>query len=132
VSFLLDTDICSAYLKGDRQVWNRFVQHGGNLCISTVTLGELFAWGLRATAPPKRLQILLNLLKDVRVLLIDENVSHKFGEVRAGQLDCGLGTPDLDLFNGATALAHSSIMVTHNTADYANIPGLTVVDWVAP
>ena len=32
----------------------------------------------------------------------------------------------------STALVHGLTMVTHNTADYANIPGLTVVDWLIP
>ena len=31
MSFLVDTDICSAYLKGDRRVWDRFLQYGGGL-----------------------------------------------------------------------------------------------------
>ena len=44
MSFLLDTDICSAYLKGDRLVWKRFLQYSGGLHVSTVTVGELFTW----------------------------------------------------------------------------------------
>lgn len=31
MSFLLDTDTCSAYLKGDRRVQQRFLQYGGRL-----------------------------------------------------------------------------------------------------
>jgi hypothetical protein len=31
LSFLLDTDICSAYLKGNPVVFNRFIQYGGGL-----------------------------------------------------------------------------------------------------
>ncbi|MDA1015610.1 MAG: hypothetical protein O3A00_14300 [Planctomycetota bacterium] len=30
MSFLIDTDICSAYLKGDCQVWKRFMQYDLN------------------------------------------------------------------------------------------------------
>ena len=92
VSFLLDTDISSAYLKGNGPVTNRFVQYGGRLNISTVTLGELFAWALRAKAAPRRLQQVHGLLNDVRVLPVDETVARKFGEVRAWQLDRGLAT----------------------------------------
>ena len=54
MSFLVDTDIGSVYLKGNGSVTNRFVQYGGRLNISTVTLGELFAWALRAKASPRR------------------------------------------------------------------------------
>jgi predicted nucleic acid-binding protein len=47
MSFLLDTDICSASMKGLPAVSNRFVQYSGRLHMSTVTLGELFAWASR-------------------------------------------------------------------------------------
>jgi tRNA(fMet)-specific endonuclease VapC len=132
VSFLLDTDICSAQMKADRRVHGRFIQYGGQLHISVVTLGELFAWVGRARASPRRSQTLFELLKEVLVLPIDETVGRKFGEVRAWQLDRGLGTPDLDLLNAAVALAHGLTLVTHNTAHYANVPGLILADWLVP
>jgi tRNA(fMet)-specific endonuclease VapC len=132
VSFLVDTDICSAYLKGDRLVWNRFMQYSGGLYVSTVTVGELFTWVLRANASPARMQGLLDLLRDVTVLEVTLDVARKFGEVRAGLLDKGQSAPEMDLLIGSTALVHGLTMVTHNVSDYANIPSLTVVDWLIP
>jgi tRNA(fMet)-specific endonuclease VapC len=132
VSFLLDTDICSAQMRANGRVQSRFVQYGGRLYISTVTLAELYAWALRARASPKRMPTLLNLLKEVQVVVVDETVARKFGEVRAWQLDHGVGSPELDLLNGAVALVHNFTMVTHNGQDYANIPTLTIDDWLAP
>ena len=82
-------------------------------------------------AATTRSKALLDLLKEVLVLPIDQAIAGKFGEVRAWQLDHGLSSPDLDLLNGAVALAHGFTMVTHNTADYADIPGLTIADWLA-
>src|SRR5947209_2368025 len=57
MSFLVDTDNCSAYVKGVRAVVNRFSQYGGRLYITVVTLGELLTWALRAQAPPGRRQV---------------------------------------------------------------------------
>lgn len=132
MSFLIDTDICSAYLKGDRRVWGRFIQYSGGLHVSTVTIGELFTWALRTKASPTRLQGLLDLLRDVTVLEVTLDVARQFGTVRAGLLDQGLAAPDMDLLIASTALVHGLTVVTHNVADYANIPGLTVVDWLVP
>ncbi len=132
MSFLLDTDICSAHVKGNRAVYTRFIQYGGRLHISTVTLGELWAWVLRAKASPRRRQKLLDFLRIVPILPVDEAVAQKFGEVRAWQLDRGLAAPDLDLLNAAAALVHGFTLVTHNTADYANVPSLTLDDWLIP
>jgi tRNA(fMet)-specific endonuclease VapC len=132
VSFLIDTDICSAHLKNVGGVSHRFLQYTGRLHISTITLGELFTWALRAKAPPRRLQVLLDLLDDVTVLDVDDVMARRFGEVQAALLDAGHPTPSLDLLNAATALVHGLTLVTHNTKDYAHIPGLSLVDWLGP
>jgi tRNA(fMet)-specific endonuclease VapC len=132
VSFVVDTDICSAYMKGNRHVWQRFMQYRGRLHVSTITAGELCTWTLRAHAPPKRLQTLQDLLDDVTVLDVTLDVGRKFGEVRVALLDAGLGTPAMDLFIAATALVHDLILVTHNVQDFAHIPGLTIQDWLNP
>jgi predicted nucleic acid-binding protein len=132
MSFLVDTDICSAYMQGNRDVWQRFMQYRGQLHVSAITVGELFTWALRAKAPPKRLQTLLDLLSDMTVLDVTLDVGRKFGEVRAGLLDAGLATPAMDLFIAATALAHNLTLVTHNVQDFVYIPGLRIQDWLNP
>jgi predicted nucleic acid-binding protein len=45
MSFLLDTDICSAYLKNEPLVVGRVMLHYGGLHISVITVGELLTWG---------------------------------------------------------------------------------------
>ena len=59
-------------------------------------------------------------------------MAEKFGEVRAGLLDGGIVVGEMDLLNASVALVHNLTLVTHNVADYANVPGLTVVDWQIP
>jgi tRNA(fMet)-specific endonuclease VapC len=132
LSFLVDTDICSAYLKRNGLVTNRFIQYGGRLNISAVTLGELFAWALRAKASPGRLRQVHDLLREVPVLPVDETIARRFGEERAWQLDRGLVTPDLDLLNASVALVYGLTLATHNTRDYANASGLSLVDRLGP
>jgi tRNA(fMet)-specific endonuclease VapC len=44
----------------------------------------------------------------------------------------GIGSEVPDMLNAATALVHGLTLVTHNTADYANVPGLTLEDWLLP
>jgi tRNA(fMet)-specific endonuclease VapC len=74
----------------------------------------------------------MDLLSDVQVLEVSHEVARKFGEVRAGLLDQGKPTPDLDLVIAATALEHGLVLVTHNVQDFANISGLIVEDWLTP
>jgi tRNA(fMet)-specific endonuclease VapC len=132
LSFLVDTDTCSAYVKGNPLVFQRFVQYGGRLYVSTITLGELLTWALRAKASRSRLQDVRDLLKLVVVLDVTQDVAWKFGELRATLLDGGIIVPDLDLFNASVASVYSYTMVTHNTVDYAQVPGLALADWLLP
>ena len=132
MSFLVDTDTCSAHLKGDRAVNNRFLQYTGGLHVSAVTTGELYTWASRAAAPPRRLQALQEMLKDVTVLDVTLDVGRKFGELRATLYDQGLPPPDMDLLIAATALVHDLTLVTHNTKDFITIPALRLTDWLAP
>jgi tRNA(fMet)-specific endonuclease VapC len=132
MSYLLDADICSAHLRNVGSVTGRLLQYTGRLNISVITLGELLSWTLRSKSAAKYHQGLLELLADVTVLDVDQQVGWKFGELRAALLDRGRPVPSIDLVIGATALVHSLTLVTHNVRDFANIPGLQVVDWLKP
>lgn len=131
MSFLLDTDICSAYMRGNARVRQRFLQHSGRLHVSAVTVGELYTWALRASAPPDRHEKLQEMLADLTVLPVDADVGRRFGALRAALFDAGRPTPDMDLLVAATAQVHDLTLVTHNVADFACVPGLRVSDWLA-
>ena len=132
MSFLVDTDTCSAHLKQKGNLTHRFLQYLGRLHVSVITVGELYTWALRAKASPQREQDLLDLLNDVRVLEVTEEIARKFGEFRAALFDAGLSVPEMDLMIAATALVHNLTVVTHNVQDFANVPGLSIDDWLVP
>ncbi len=132
MSFLLDTDTRSGFFKNDPGVVRRVMLHHGSLKVSTVTVGELLTWGMRARAPASRLPEIEQFLAVVEVFDIDREVAEAFGRIRADLLDRGrpVGVPDL--FNAAVALAHNLTVVTHNVADFQDVPGLSIVDWMIP
>ena len=74
----------------------------------------------------------MTLRRDLHVLDVTEDVSRRFGEVRAALLDQGRPTPALDLLIAATALHHGLTVITHNLQDFAHIPGIVVDDWTIP
>jgi tRNA(fMet)-specific endonuclease VapC len=130
MSFLIDTDICSAHLRNRGNVSSRFLQYTGRLHLSTLTAGELYCWALRRNAPPQHLDGLIDFLSDVTILNVDNEVARVFGEIRSGLLDLGQPVGSVDVFIAATALVHSLTLVTHNTRHFAVIPGLDIVDWL--
>jgi tRNA(fMet)-specific endonuclease VapC len=132
VSFLLDTDVCSAYLRGNPAVFSRAVQHSGGLHVSAITVGELFTWVSRRSTPPSRAAGVRELLGFVTVLDFNAGVAETFGRVRGALLDAGRPVPLTDLMIAATAIHHDLTMVTHNVADYTAVPGLRIQDWLSP
>jgi tRNA(fMet)-specific endonuclease VapC len=60
MSFLLDTDTCSAHLKLPSGLMHCFVQHSGGLFISTVVLAELYTWAYRRASPSQALKRIAN------------------------------------------------------------------------
>lgn len=130
MSFLLDTDICSALLKSTA-LTHRFLQHSGRISVSTISLSELYTWALRRNAPPRRLQGIVDLLVDVHLLDVTPSISRRFGELQSALLDVGRPAPEMDLLIAATALVHDLTLVTHNVQDFANISGLRIEDWLA-
>lgn len=132
MSYLVDTDTCSAFIRGNRAVWPKFMQYFGRIHVSTITAAELWTWVLKPGVSSAREQGVRDLLNNTNVLPVDLDVARRFGEVRANQLVRGTVTPSLDLLIASTALCHNLTLVTHNTADYATIPGLSLDDWLPP
>jgi tRNA(fMet)-specific endonuclease VapC len=89
-------------------------------------------WNGTATTPVHRLQGVQDLFQDVAVLDVTGAVAQRFGELRAGLLDIGRPTPEIDLWIAATALVHDLTLVTHNTRDFAQIPSLRLEAWLTP
>jgi tRNA(fMet)-specific endonuclease VapC len=131
MSFLLDTDICSAQLRGNRKVQSKIMLHGGQLAVSTITLGELYVWAFGRGAPPRRLLGLNALLRIMTVLSADDSVARKYGEMQATFIESGRRKPLADLFIAATAIVHGLVLVTHNTRHFQDIPQLQLDDWTA-
>ncbi len=131
MSFLLDTDTCSAQLKSG-SLTPRLLQYSGRLHVSVVTVAELYTWALRAKAPAHRLQGVIDLLDDFIILDVTPDVARRFGEVQVSLLDNGHRAPHMDLLIGATGLVHSLAVVTHNHQHFSKIPALPLDDWLVP
>lgn len=131
MSFLLDTNICSAHLKQRSGLIHRFVQHGGSLHVSTIVLGELYTWAYRRGDPQKLLSVIENdLLPDLILLAFDRSCANKFGQLQSDALRQGAVINPVDLMIAATAMVYDLTLVTHNTKHFQAVPGLRVADWL--
>jgi tRNA(fMet)-specific endonuclease VapC len=132
MSFLLDTNICSAHIRKPSGFAHRFFQYSGRLCISTIVLGELYAWAYRRQSPLPLLNHIEEFIEDFIILPFDETCAYEFGKIRGTCIQKGISFETADLAIAATALIHDLTLVTHNTADFRNIPNLRLEDWLMP
>jgi tRNA(fMet)-specific endonuclease VapC len=133
VSFLLDTNICAEHLRRRAGLTHRFIQHSGRLHLSTIVLGELYTWAYRRPDPRRLLNLIeRELLGELEVLIYDTVCAERFGIERAKLLRRGIVVGAVDVMIASIALVHDLTLVTHNTADFQNIPNLRLEDWLAP
>jgi|SRR5438094_10578099 len=133
MSFLLDTNILSAHLRRPSGLAHRFFQYSGRLYTPTIALAELFVWAHNRPDPSIVLRAIDELLfYEVNVLNFDRDCANEFGRVRVELRRNGIEVPSTDLMIAAVALLFDLTLVTHNTSDYENIPGLRLNDWLTP
>jgi tRNA(fMet)-specific endonuclease VapC len=132
VTHLLDTNICSAHMRRPAGLAHRFFQYAGRIAISTVVLAELYAGAYKHPNPAKLLVLIRDLLDEVAVVDFDSACAEQYGKLRGALLQQGISVPTADLMIASAARAHDLTLVTHNTADFQNIPGLRLVDWLMP
>jgi tRNA(fMet)-specific endonuclease VapC len=132
VTHLLDTNICSAHMRRPGGLAHRFFQYAGGIATSTVVLAELYSGAYKHPSPSRLLALIADLLQEVAVLDFDRACAEQFGKVQGRLLQQGIAVPETDLMIASVALFHNLTRVTHNTADFRNIPGLRLDDWLAP
>ena len=130
--YLLDTDTCSGHMRRPAKLAHRFIQYAGQLAIPTVVLGELYTGAYHHPQPARLLVLINDLLQEVTVLDFDSAAAEQFGRTRGALLQQGIQIATADLMIAAVAMVHNMTLVTHNTADYQDISGLRLEDWLIP
>lgn len=132
MSFLLDTNICSAHMRRPAGLAHRFIQHSGRISIPTIVLAELYAGAFMVDDPTKLIAGINDLLQDLTLLPFGEACARQFGELRGEMKRAGAAVGPIDLQIASVALVHNLTLVTNNTADFHRIPGLRLDDWLTP
>src|SRR5438132_1660309 len=119
-------------MKEERRLFPRFVQYMGRLFTSRIVLVELYEWALGGAKTHERFEAIERLLYDVQVLEFDEPCTLDAAKIRRLLREQGSPVPEMDVLIAATARVHDFTLVTHNTKDFAAIPGLRLADWLIP
>ena len=133
--YLLDTNICVFYPKGEFGVRERIQSVGlANCFLSEITIAELL-FGVANSAPAwqakQRLDVAALRKSFAEQVLSIGPALETFAEVKAHLRRLGRVVDSFDLLIGSTALFHDLTVVTHNTRHFADMPNINLQNWVA-
>jgi tRNA(fMet)-specific endonuclease VapC len=129
--YLLDTNVCIVYLKGQNSHLKQKLDNIllSEIAVCSVVKGELFYGSLRSANPERNLRLQQEFLSQFLSLPFDDKSAVVFGEIRAQLAAKGTPIGAYDLQIAAIALANNLILVTHNTKEFSRIPQLQLEDW---
>ena len=128
--YLLDTNICSALMKENRQAAIQFNRAFPRCYTSTIVVAELYKGILGSQQLQKNLQALEDLTRYLDIEPFDLLAAEEFGKIQVELKQIGKPTGEVDAFIAAVARSRQSILVTNNTRHFENIANLTLEDWL--
>ena len=134
MKYLPDTNVLSRHLRGlDPAMSERLratvARH--ELVVSLIVFAELSYGAEKARLAGERrpAERLARLWAGVSPQPLPPETAEHYGRVRAALEKRGEPIGNMDLLLAAHALALGATVITHNTREFARVPGLTVEDW---
>jgi len=132
LKYLLDTNIVIYTMKNrPQQVKRCFQKHEGEMCISSITLGELVFGAEHSQQVERNLADIEALVARLEVLPLDSKAAYHFGQIRAALYTIGRPIGPYDMLIAGHARASGLVLVTNNTHEFERVPGLLIENWTA-
>ena len=136
MTYLLDTNTWIVYLRQTHPATLQKIQqtNPADIRLCSVVLGELYygAFHSPASHQAHNLGLLTQLRASFSSLPFEDQAAVEYGRIRADLAYRGTPIGPNDLMIAAIALAHRLTLVTHNTAEFSRVAGLTLEDWLSP
>ena len=132
--FLLDTTTVSDYIRGNKNIINRFrITSYQLIYISSITKFEI-EYGLLKKPKLKSIvsQQLKLLYKQVNDLEFNSDCAKVTASIKHYLYSAGTPISLEDIYIGAIAIQHDLTVVTSNIKPFALIPELKITDWKQP
>jgi tRNA(fMet)-specific endonuclease VapC len=134
--YVLDSDILTLHEEGNEIVDAHVEQHAhAGIATTIINVDEkLSGWYsfVRRSKAADRLRIgygrladTIELLKTFHILTLSTEALERYEALKAAKIR----VRKMDLLIAAIVLEENAILVTRNTADFSQVPGLNIVDW---
>ncbi|MDR2856775.1 MAG: tRNA(fMet)-specific endonuclease VapC [Novosphingobium sp.] len=129
--YMLDTNICIYVMKHHPpELRDRFNTLADQLCISSITLGELHYGVEKSALRDRNLTALEHFVARLDVLPFADKAAAHYGQVRAELERAGTPCGPHDMQIGGHARSEGLIIVTNNMREFARMPGVRSENWL--
>ncbi|MCF5223545.1 tRNA(fMet)-specific endonuclease VapC [Pseudomonas syringae] len=132
LKYMLDTNICIFTIKNKPvSVREAFNLHHGQLCISAITLMELFYGAEKSSSPERNLAVVEGFAARLELLPYDSDAAAHTGMIRAELARAGTPIGPYDQMIAGHARSLGLVVITNNQREFQRVEGLRVEDWVS-
>jgi len=126
---ILDTDTISYYLRGDEQVYKKFLLHIDDLGSTTINYAEL-VYGLKYKDNKNLLPKVELIFDNIKIYSFDKNAAKIFGVLKSLHRKNGLIIADMDLMIASITIANDKRLISNNLKHFEKIRELKVESWI--
>jgi len=129
--FLLDTNICIYFLKGQYNLVQKLEKIGLENCfISEITIAELKFGAENSENKEKNRNTVDDFISRFTIIPIFNSLDI-YAKEKARLRKAGNPLDDFDLLIGATAISNNLVLVTKNVTDFERLEGIEIENWIA-
>jgi tRNA(fMet)-specific endonuclease VapC len=131
LAYMLDTNICIYVMRTyPPELRQRFNALAEQLCISSITLGELHYGAEKSARRVENLTAIEHFVARLEVLAFGDKAAAHYGQLRAELERAGTPCGPHDVQIGGHARSEGLILVTNNMREFARMPGVRAENWV--
>ncbi len=130
IKYMLDTNIVIYTIKNKPSHVKQVLQQNYNqVCISTVTLMELYFGVEKSAKPEQNLQDVEGFVARVDVVDYDAEAAFHTGQIRSALAKLGKPIGPYDQMLAGHARSAGLVLVTNNEKEFSRVPGMLVENW---
>ena len=131
LKYMLDTNIAIYVIKiRPLSVLEVFNRHAGQMCISSITLAELFHGAEKSSKPDHNLRQIEDFVSRLEVLEYGSKAASHYGDIRTVLERKGTPIGVNDLHIAGHARSEGLTLVTNNLREFERVDALRLDNWI--